>query len=261
MTSKHLVERMHFFENELSSDSFLGGALSLLQPKEGYRAATDPVYLAAATCAGPGQTVLELGCGVGTALLCLGHRVGGLRLNGVEIQAGYAELARRNAEANGFEVDVHEADITHLPEGLKSAGFDHVIINPPYLRVGAGTAANNKGKETAFREETPLSAWIDIAVRRLRPKGYLTVIHQADRLPDLMVTIDQRIGSVEVKPLVPRVGKPAGRVLLRARKGAKGSFVLHSPLVIHEGQAHVADGDSYTPEVSNILRNGAALDF
>ena len=63
---------------ELTRDAFLGGRLHLWQPVNGYRAGVDPVLLAASVNARAGQAVLELGCGGGTAMLCLGKRVSGL---------------------------------------------------------------------------------------------------------------------------------------------------------------------------------------
>jgi tRNA1(Val) A37 N6-methylase TrmN6 len=69
----------------------------LAQPETGYRAGIDPVLLAAACPAQTGQEVLELGCGVGVASLCLGWRVPGLALSGVEIMGDYAQIARENA--------------------------------------------------------------------------------------------------------------------------------------------------------------------
>ena len=69
-----------FAPDELSDDKFLCGRLRLFQPIKGYRAATDPVLLAAACPAKPGDSVLDLGCGAGAAALCLGLRVPGLAL-------------------------------------------------------------------------------------------------------------------------------------------------------------------------------------
>ena len=48
-----------------SHDQFLGGRLMVAQPKTGYRAGVDPVLLAASVPAVRGESVLELGCGVG----------------------------------------------------------------------------------------------------------------------------------------------------------------------------------------------------
>ena len=54
-----------FADSDLTDDKFLMGRLRLLQPARGYRAATDPVLLAAACPAEGGQSVLDLGCGDG----------------------------------------------------------------------------------------------------------------------------------------------------------------------------------------------------
>lgn len=252
---------MGFSDDELTHDGFLGGALHLWQPRNGYRAATDPVLLAASVAAMPGARVLELGCGAGAAMLCLGRRVAGLELSGLELQADYADLARRNAVENGIAARIFEGDLADMPVELRQDSFDHVIANPPYLETGGGTPARDAGREVAFREATPLSAWLDAAIRRLKPGGTLTYIQRSERLVDLLAALDGRVGSIVVKPLVSRAGQPAMRVLLRARKGGRAAFCLHSPLVVHDGAAHDGDRDCYTAEVSTILRQGKALTF
>ena len=93
-----------FTDDDLSCNDFLGGRVRLWQPKAGYRAGVDPVLLAASVPAEPGQSVLELGCGGGAAILCLAARIPGLQLIGVELQAAYAELAGRNADENGVSL-------------------------------------------------------------------------------------------------------------------------------------------------------------
>jgi len=121
-----------FAEDDLTCDAFLGGKLHLWQPRRGrgYRAGVDPVLLAASIEATAGQSVLELGCGVGAAVLCLGARVPGLTLTGCELQPAYAELARRNG---GAALEVVEADLTDMPLHLRQRQFDHVLANPPYF--------------------------------------------------------------------------------------------------------------------------------
>lgn len=248
-----------FAEAELTDDGFLGGRLRVWQPRAGYRAATDPVLLAAAVPAQPGQRVLELGCGAGVAVLCLASRVPGLVLTGLERQAAYADLARRNAARNGVALRVVDGDLAARPAPLTGEGFDLVLANPPYYPAGGGTAARDAGREAALREETPLTAWLDAAARRLAPGGWLTLIQAADRLPGLLAACDGRLGSLSVLPLVPRAGRPATRVILRARKGGRGAFRLLAPFVLHAGAAHAGDGDSFTPQAQAVLRDGAAL--
>jgi len=247
-----------FHPEELTDDGFLGQRLHIQQPRRGYRAATDPVLLAAAVPARSGDSVLELGCGAGVASLCLAARVPGLGLTALERQPAYAALARMNAVRNGLGLTVVEGDLAAMPDGLHRP-FDHVIANPPYFAAGDGTAAGDAGREAALREDTPLAAWIDAATRRLVPGGWLTLIHRAARLPHLLAVMDRRMGSQSVLPLAPRPGRAASRVILRARKGGRAAFRLLAPMVLHDGAAHDADRDSFTAEVRAVLRDGADL--
>ncbi|MDU8943667.1 tRNA1(Val) (adenine(37)-N6)-methyltransferase [Ovoidimarina sediminis] len=242
----------------LTDDAFLGGRLRILQPRKGYRAGIDPVLLAAATPAQAGQSVLDLGTGAGTAILCLAARVPGLDLAAVELQADYADLARRNAARNGIALDLHCADLTRLPDALRARQFDHVIMNPPYFAGASRTAAPDAGRETALAG-ADLPLWADTAIRRLAPGGTLAVIHDAAALPDLLGALDSRVGGVAVHPLAPRQGRAAHRVIVSCRKGSRGAFRLLPPLVLHAGPSHAADGEDYAPAISAVLRDAAPL--
>ena len=87
---------------EFTEDAFLGGRLCLRQPKSGHRAGHDALLRAAATPARPGDRVVEFGAGVGAAGLAVARRVPAIKLVLVEIDAGLAGLARRNATANAM---------------------------------------------------------------------------------------------------------------------------------------------------------------
>ncbi len=246
-------------ETDLTCDAFLGGKLHLWQPKRGYRAGIDPVLLAASVPAKPGQSVLDLGCGAGAALFCLSTRVSQLELTGVEMQAEYAALARRNGLENAIACDIVEADLTQLPPDLRQRRFDHILANPPYFEPEHSSRAPNPGRETARAEQTPLSDWIETAARRLAPRGTLSLIQRIQRLPDLLAACSGRLGSVEILPLSARAGRAPHLLILRARKGGRAAFHLHAPLVLHHGAQHIRDQDSYTAEIAPILRQGAAL--
>lgn len=242
-------------------DDFLGGRVRLRQPRDGYRAATDPVFLAAACPALPGAHVLELGCGVGAAALCLAARVPDLRLVGVERQPAYAALARENAATARADLQVVEADLAALPAALRQVQFDHVIANPPYFAAGDGSEAKDAGREAANREATPLASWVATARARLKPGGWLTMIHLAERLPDCLTALADGFGAITVLPLQPRPLRPASRVVIRARRAARTPFMLLAPFLVHEGAAHRADAPDFTTAAKAVLRDGAPLRF
>lgn len=238
-------------------DAYLGGKVHITQPATGYRAGIDPVILAAACPARPGHHVLDLGCGVGTAGLCLQARVPGVQLWGLERQPSIAALARENA--CGTSMQIIEGDLSAMPEALRALSFDHVIANPPYFLRSRGAQGPDAAREHAMGEDTPLNDWVSAARKRLRPKGWLTMIHRAERLQDLMVALQDGFGSLQILPLLPRDGRKARLMVVQARKGGQGDLQLLAPEILHSGTQHLRDEDDYSPLFSSILRDGAGL--
>lgn len=241
-----------------SSDSLLNGRVRLLQPAEGYRVAIDPVLLAAAVSPPPGGRVLDLGCGVGAAALCLLARRPDLSLAGLELQPALAELARRNAEANGLagRFQVVEGDAAGTVAALPWNAFDAVLTNPPFLAAGRGGEGKTVGRTLANRESSlDLAGWIGQALRWLKPRGSLTLVQRADRLAEVLAALAGRSGAITVCPLWPRQGQPAKRVLVAAVKGSRAPGRLLPGLVLH------GPGKGFTPEAEALLRDGGALDL
>jgi len=252
-----VAERDAFSAGETTEDALLDGRVRLRQPRRGYRAATDPVLLAAACAARPGESALDLGCGVGAAALCLAARVEGLDLHGLEVQPVYAALARANGAGR---LTVHEGDLREMPAALRALSFDQVIANPPYFEASA-TASPDAGRDRANREEAGVGVWIDAGLRRLKTGGRLTMIHRAERLGEILTALEGRAGEARVLPIAPRAGRPAGRVIVRARKGARAPLRLLAPLVMHDGAAHIRDEDDFSAPALAVLRDAQALDL
>src|SRR2546429_5341090 len=112
--------------SDLTEDAVLSGRLRLRQPRRGHRVGHDAILLAAAVPARAGETVVELGAGVGAAGLALASRVPGIRLTMVELVPRLAALAAENAQLNGVSAEVVELDVaaaarvfsaTRLPPG------------------------------------------------------------------------------------------------------------------------------------------------
>ncbi len=250
-----------FAPEELDRHGFLGERIRVWQPRAGYRSGADTVLLAAACPARAGQRVLDLGCGGGVATFCLATRIQDLTLHGLEVQPAYADLARRNADALGIAMTVHEGDVAAIPATLRETQVDHVIANPPYYDEFASTPPGDPGKDRAFRADASLAVWIDTALRRLTTGGWLTVIHRTDCLPVLLAALEGRAGAIAIKPLAPRTGRPADRLILRARKGAAAPLTLHAPFVMHDGTRHERDSDPFSEAAERVLRDAAPLDF
>ena len=239
-----------------SDDRLLGGRVTLRQPRQGYRAAIDPVLLAAAVPANVVDTVLDIGCGVGAAALCLAIRVAGCRVTGVEPQRELVRLAGDNIMLNDLfgRVVIMAGDLLRPPPRLEPGSFSHVMANPPHLVAAAATASPDASKAAATVEgEADIAAWVRFALTMVRPKGSLTFIHRADRMEQLLAQLSGRAGEIVVFPLWPGADKPAKRVIVRARKGVAAPTRLMPGLVLHE-----VDG-RYTLAADAVLRRGAGL--
>lgn len=243
-----------------SDDALLGGQLFLRQPKSGYRAAIDPVLLAAAVPETDGQ-VLDAGCGTGAATLCYAYRVRQARVTGLELRADWAEIAEQNVRANEMadRVSIVRGDLLQPPRDLTPGSFSEVMANPPYLPADRADMRDPPADAPATVEgDATLVDWIDFCLAMARPKGGVTIVQRADRLDEMLACLSGRAGGIVVFPLWPREngargGPDARRVIVHARKGVRTPMRLAAGLVLHE-----ADG-AYTEAAETVLVDGRAL--
>lgn len=240
-----------------TNDTLLDGKVRFTQPRDGYRAAIDPILLAAAVPLEPGQRVLDLGCGAGAVFLCLLAREPTLSVVGIDKDADVVALAEANAATNDWadQVEVDQADLAIMPVTWQAETMDHVAMNPPYLEADRADPSPHAGRAAAGVEEgLDLAAWVTRAHRCLKPRARLTAIHRADRLADVLSALEGSFGETVVFPLWPKAGAAAKRVIVTARKDAKTPLILAPGLVLHE-----ADG-GWTKTAGAALR-GAGLNI
>ena len=252
--------------DQISEDTVLGGRVTIRQPREGYRAAIDPILLAAAVPAKSHHKILDAGTGVGTAALCLAARVSGISMTAIENNPTLVALARENIKLNKFDINVLEGNIAtlfHEPHpAIEPGTFDHVMANPPYLPEAHGRPSPNNLKHGATHEtQDGFESWVAFAHAALKHKGMFTLIHRADRLDVILRALSGPFGDICVLPLWPkRMGgesklQEAKRVIVRARKGVASPLRMLSGVILHE-----ADG-AYTPEAEGVLRSGHGINF
>lgn len=245
----------------VTDDTLLGGRVKFRQPGAGYRAAIDPVLLAAAVPAGPGDKVLDAGSGAGAAMLCLARRVPECQVTGLELQEALVALATQNILANDFDdrVEVLAGDLLRKEAGLVAGSvdpeaFDHVMANPPHIAAETGTAPADPSRAMAHMEgAADLGAWVRFCLMLARPGASVTLIHRADRLDEILSVLHGEAGGIVVFPFWPKAGQPARRIVVQARKGTRAPTRLAAGLVLHR-----EDG-SYTDAAEAVLRDGAAL--
>ena len=243
---------------DVTKDSFLGGALEVLQPRAGYRAGMDAVLLGASVQAEAGQSVLDVGCGVGTAGLCLATRVPEAQVTGIELQPDLHRLAVQNAANNGLDARVRFVcgDVLEKGRILPARQFDHVISNPPYIAETSGRISAREHADLSKREtKADLAEWIEAMLYWVKERGFVTIIHRADRLHEIISLLDPRVGALRVCPVWPKQGRPANRVVVQGRREAKAGLTLSPGIAVRDDQ------DRVTPEMEEIQRLGRGLVF
>jgi tRNA1(Val) A37 N6-methylase TrmN6 len=250
----------------LSSDVWLGGRLTLVQPRGGHRVGSDAALLAAAADSAHGR-VVDVGAGVGAVGLALIIRRERLAADLVEIDPGLAELAAANAARNGLAgrvrilpIDIRDAR-ARREAGLADDEAEAVVTNPPFFESRAVRASPDGGRARAHvfsageADAAPLVVWIRASLAILKPGGRFTMIHRPEALSAILAAIGGRLGALALLPVHPTKGASAHRFLISGVKGSKAPLRLAPGLILHG-----ADG-RLTPEADAIHRGERLIDW
>jgi len=239
---------------QYTDTKYFGGLVTVFQPKEGYRAGTDSVLLAASLMMVRGETCLELGVGSGIVTLLAAHQNPNAQFTGLECSVDMLDLARKNAQ-NNENVDIAQGTIRALPKAWHLK-FDQVFCNPPYfdsrksVRMPAAKAPSFVNKKALGVED-----WVGAMLLMLKPRGIGTLIYRADGLEKVLAALSGKAGRLKILPVQPFKDQPAGRVIIQFRKGVKSETTLLPALVLHEK----GSGEKFTPRATQIINGDKRL--
>jgi 16S rRNA (guanine1207-N2)-methyltransferase len=177
---------------------------------------------------GPGQRVLELGCGSGGVSLAAAFRAEGVRVHALDSNARAVECTRRGAELNGLSnLVMHlETAETLAEQEFFPEPFDLVVANPPYY-------SNYRIAEIFARAME----------RTLKPDGTALFVTKRsewyeERLPDLFSSVAvEPVGSYLVVRCSGRRHPKAG-----GNSGGGGGGQLTFPAIAQRAKMTAATG-------------------
>lgn len=170
------------------TDDRLTRDVRVYQRKKGHRFSSDDIATAyvAHAAAPDARRVLDLGCGLGSVLLCLAWKLPQAELWGVEAQSMSFELLQRNVARSGFagRIQVRHGDLRdrELLAGFGGA-FDLISGTPPYFPPEAALEAEDEQRAYARIEyRGGVEAYISAGAQLLAPNGALVVCGDARAL-------------------------------------------------------------------------------
>jgi tRNA1(Val) A37 N6-methylase TrmN6 len=258
LESDPIVER-------LTVDRWLGGRLTLIQPKGGHRVGTDAALLAAAAGTPEGR-IVDVGAGVGAVGLALAQRAERARADLIEIDPDLARLSEANAERNGLRDRARVLVLDALqPRERREAGLademaDCVVTNPPFFESGTVRASPDEGRARAHvlrptEGGAALEAWIRASLALLKPGGRFVMIHRPDALAGILAAVENRLGAVALLPVHPTASAGAHRLMITGVKGSRAPLRIAPALILHGTDGRL------TPQADAIHRGEALIEW
>lgn len=224
---------------EFTTDALLDGAVSLRQPRLGYRVNVDSLLLAAfAATARTVRLAVDLGSGTGALGLVLFAVRATRSVILVEDDPELGALAHENLVQNATPGTVVSWDIARgrPPDDLVQRA-ELVVCNPPFFAPASGTPARD-GRARRARSG-PLEPFVKAAEALLAgPRARAAFCYPAAGVPELFAAarlcglVPKRLRLVHA-----RAGHPARLALVELRIARPGGLVVEPPLIEWDGRA------------------------
>jgi len=243
-------------------DKFLNGSIIIEQLLEGGRSGSDTILLAASIPANPGEAILEVGTGNGTASIALAKQISDLKIIAIDIDPINLNIAKRNVISNKLSknIDMFNEDITkrNLSFSFKNKiikSFNHIFMNPPYYdanKIILPTSDHNKVAKS-FNYNL-MDSWLDVSLRLIKQKGTITIINKVANL-DIIIRKLSTYGSLIILPLAANNKKETDRIIINFKMGSKSNTRILNSIILH------SDLGTYSNDVEDVLRGRARIDI
>ena len=227
----------HLKTGERLDDLQLSG-YEIKQNPERFCFGVDAVLLTDFVKVKQGERVLDLGTGTGVIPILLEAKTAGEHFTGLEIQEESADMARRSVAYNKLSDKVHivTGDIKEAAEIFKTASFDVITTNPPYMLNDHGLK-NIADAKTIARHEVLCT--LDDILResaKILPesKGRFYMVHKPFRLAEILNKMCQyKIEPKRLQFVHPYMDKEPTMVLIEGMKGGKSRVKIEPPIIMY----------------------------
>lgn len=210
----------------------------IIQNPEKFCFGMDAVLLTGFANAKAEDTLLDMGTGTGIIPILMEAKYHCAHLTGLEIQAESADMAARSVALNNLsdKIEIVTGDIKEADRYFKSASFDCITCNPPYM-IGQHGITNPDVPKAIARHEV-LCTLEDVvlqAAKLLKPGGHFFLVHRPFRLAEIMTTlVKYKLEPKRMQLVYPYIDKEPNMVLLEAIRGGKPRMTVEKPLIIFE---------------------------
>ena len=157
-------------------------------------------------------------------------------------------MARRSVQYNGIseKVDIVTGDIKEAAEIFKTASFNVITTNPPYMRGQHGLENLSDARTIARHEVFCTLEDILRESARILPesKGRFYMIHKPFRLVEILnMMCRYKIEPKRIQFVHPYVDKEPTMVLIEGMKGGKSRVTIEPPVVMYQTIAEKGSSD------------------
>jgi len=192
----------------------------------------------------PKQTKLIMDYGTGNAavMLYLSQRFDG-ELVGLELQEQRYTLALKNIELNNLQnkITVKHVDVKNYQHGNRA---DIIVSNPPYFKVNLKTKQSiDEDMQIAKHEiHLNLDTLIQAVRKNIKHGGLFFMVHKADRLEDIVLTLNQYDFKLKrIRFVHPSIDHEPNQVLIEARFKGKRHLIVEPPLFQYKSKGVLSD--------------------